>query len=173
MQHKAQTVSCNLSPQDHTTNDEGSLSLNANVHYMCGCSRFPLPYFYFSFNKVAHRNKNKLRTNWGWNHQKNYKNNKGQQNLLVLIKKSVYYYNSCASIQGGGILIGEIIIDDDKRGPWEGLGLSMLMLTICTAGRERSGKEYEELLTKHGYVDVQYRQNPVLYLIGAVFARKP
>ena len=75
--------------------------------------------------------------------------------------------------EGGGILIGEIIIDDDKRGPWQGLCYSMLMASLCTAGRERSGKEYEELLTKHGFVDVQYKQNPILFFPGGVFARKP
>ena len=75
--------------------------------------------------------------------------------------------------QGGGILIGEIILDDDKRGPWQGIIYSMMMLSICTRGRERSGKEYKELLTKHGFVDVQYHQNPVLFIPGGIFARKP
>ena len=76
-------------------------------------------------------------------------------------------------LQGGGILIGEIILDDDKRGPWEGMIYSISMLSICTSGHERSGKEYEELLNKHGFVDVQYHQNPVLFNPGGVFARKP
>ena len=50
---------------------------------------------------------------------------------------------------------------------------SILMLSNCTNGYERSGKEYKELLTKHGFVDVEYRQNPVPFLRGGVFARKP
>ena len=70
-------------------------------------------------------------------------------------------------------MIGEIILDDDKRGPWQGMIYSMKMLSICTGGHERSGKEYEELLIKHGFVDVQYRQNPVLFCAGVVFAKKP
>ncbi len=76
--------------------------------------------------------------------------------------------------KGGGILIGEIIVDDDKRGPWQGMIYSILMLSVCTnAHWKRSGKEYEEMLTKHGFVDVQYRQNAVLFFPGGVFARKP
>ena len=70
-------------------------------------------------------------------------------------------------------MIGEIILDDDKRGPWEGMIYSIMMLSICTNGYERSGKEYKELLTKHGFVDVEYRQNPVLFFPGGVLAKKP
>ena len=43
--------------------------------------------FDFSSFQIAHRNKNKLRTNWGWSSQK-LKNNEPWQNLLVLIKKT-------------------------------------------------------------------------------------
>ena len=68
-------------------------------------------------------------------------------------------------------MIGEIILDDDKRGPWQGQIYSILMLSFAKGGRERSEKEYEELLTKHGFVDVQYFQNPVLFFPGGVFAR--
>ena len=57
-------------------------------------------------------------------------------------------------------MIGEIILDDDKRGPWEGMIYSIMMLSVCTSGYKGSGKECKELLTKHGFVDVEYRQNP-------------
>mgnify|MGYP001793692344 CR=1 FL=1 len=70
-------------------------------------------------------------------------------------------------------MIGEIILDEDKRGPWEALACSMYMLTISTGGRERSGKEHETLLTKHGFTDVCYHQHPIPYLTGGIFARKP
>ena len=40
----------------------------------------------FSMPCFSKRNKNKLRTNWGWSSQK-IKNNKPRQNLLVHIKK--------------------------------------------------------------------------------------
>ena len=69
-------------------------------------------------------------------------------------------------------MIGEILLDDDKRGPWEGMAMSMYMLSVCTNAHERSGKEYEELLTKYDFLDVQYRQSQNPYLPGAVFARK-
>ena len=74
---------------------------------------------------------------------------------------------------GGGILIGQNIIDDDRRGPWQGLILSMFVVSSWGGEGDKSGKEYEELLTKQGFVDVQYRQSPVLFLPGGVFARKP
>ncbi|XP_028396563.1 acetylserotonin O-methyltransferase-like [Dendronephthya gigantea] len=74
---------------------------------------------------------------------------------------------------GGGILIGGVILDDDKRGPALNVSNSITMLSICSGGRERSGKEYEQLLTKHGFADVQCHQNPVPCLLGGVFARKP
>ena len=46
--------------------------------------------FDFSSFQSVYKNKNKLRTNWGWSSQK-IKNNGPRQNLLVLIKKSVYF----------------------------------------------------------------------------------
>merc|ERR1711973_84035 len=69
---------------------------------------------------------------------------------------------------GGGILIGQNIIDDDRRGPWQGLILSMFVVSSWGGEGDKSGKEYEELLTKQGFVDVQYRQSPVLFLPGGV-----
>lgn len=76
-------------------------------------------------------------------------------------------------IEGGGILLGEVILDDDKRGPAQSLSFSMSMFTACTKSRMRSGKEFEQLLQKHGFVQIQYRQNEVPFLVGVVFARKP
>lgn len=70
-------------------------------------------------------------------------------------------------------MIGGIILDDDKRGPALNVSNSMTILSICSGGRERSGKEYEQLLNKHGFADVHYHQNPIPYLLGGVFARKP
>ena len=70
-------------------------------------------------------------------------------------------------------MIGGVILDDDKRGPALNVSNSIPMLSICPGGRERSGKEYEQLLTKHGFVDVQCHQNPIRCLLGGVFAKKP
>ena len=73
---------------------------------------------------------------------------------------------------GGGILLGEVLLNDDRLGPKEACSWSLLMLVIAY-GHERSGKNYEELLTRHGFVDVRYKSNPNPHLCGAVFARKP
>ncbi|XP_028396749.1 acetylserotonin O-methyltransferase-like isoform X2 [Dendronephthya gigantea] len=74
---------------------------------------------------------------------------------------------------GGGILIGAFIPDDDMRGPPLDVSQSMLMHSICPGCRERSGKEHGQLLTKHGFVEIQCRPSPIPNLAGAVFARKP
>ena len=56
---------------------------------------------------------------------------------------------------------------------------SISMLSICTKGHERYRKEYEELvlasnlLSKHDFVDVRYRQNPVLFNPSGIFAKEP
>ena len=45
------------------------------------------------------------------------------------------------------------------------------MLAATGEGRERSGKEYTELLMKHGFVDVEvYREGT---LLDGVLAKKP
>ena len=56
---------------------------------MCGARRFISQYlvlFCFFFIKICSQ-KNKLRTNWGWNRKK-IENNRPRQNLLVHIKKA-------------------------------------------------------------------------------------
>ncbi|XP_028410665.1 acetylserotonin O-methyltransferase-like isoform X1 [Dendronephthya gigantea] len=82
-------------------------------------------------------------------------------------------YNSLPS--GGGFLIGVIMLDNDKRGPWQAMIYGMLVLSIHQNGhdRYRTEKECKELLTKHGFVDIQFHKNPVLFFPGGVFARKP
>ena len=49
--------------------------------------------FDFSSFQTTHKNKNKLRTNWGWSSQK-IKNNEPRQSLLVLIKKKSAHWNN-------------------------------------------------------------------------------
>ena len=51
---------------------------------------------------------------------------------------------------GGGLLIAEKILHDDKSGPTAALLQSLNML-LCTEGKERTLAEYAELLTAHGF----------------------
>jgi acetylserotonin N-methyltransferase len=55
---------------------------------------------------------------------------------------------------GGGLLIAEILVDDDKRGPVDAHMQSLNML-VCTEGRERSLAEYRSLLESAGFTAVQ------------------
>jgi acetylserotonin N-methyltransferase len=50
---------------------------------------------------------------------------------------------------GGGILLAEKLLRDDKTGP-----ISAQML-VCTEGKERSLEEYRQLLEPSGFRDVQ------------------
>ena len=51
------------------------------------------PFYIFHYFKPD-KNKNKLRTNWGWNSQKTIKNNEPRRNLLVRIKKECSYFKT-------------------------------------------------------------------------------
>ncbi len=55
---------------------------------------------------------------------------------------------------GGGVLIAEKLLEDDKRGPQWAQLQSLNMLT-CTEGKERTLVEYEALLLRCGFVDVK------------------
>jgi len=57
---------------------------------------------------------------------------------------------------GGGLLIGEKLLGEDKTGPLPALMQSLNML-VCTEGRERSLGEYRALLEAAGFHDVQGR----------------
>lgn len=57
---------------------------------------------------------------------------------------------------GGGLLICEKLLDDDKSTPVPALMQSLNML-ICTEGRERSLPEYEALLWQAGFASVEGR----------------
>ncbi|CAH3184860.1 unnamed protein product [Porites lobata] len=68
---------------------------------------------------------------------------------------------------GGGLLICERILNEDKRGPT--LIFSLLML-VSTGGKERSAPEFKHLLEKHGFIDVQAKR--VYFTQDAIFCRK-
>jgi acetylserotonin N-methyltransferase len=57
---------------------------------------------------------------------------------------------------GGGLLIAEKLLAEDKSGPVPALMQSLNML-VCTEGRERTLGEYRELLEAAGFRDVQGR----------------
>jgi acetylserotonin N-methyltransferase len=57
---------------------------------------------------------------------------------------------------GGGVLIAERLLAEDKSGPVPALMQSLNML-VCTEGRERTVGEYRQLLEAAGFRDVQGR----------------
>jgi acetylserotonin N-methyltransferase len=59
--------------------------------------------------------------------------------------------------QGGALLVGEAVLDDDHTGPEYAVMQSLNML-VCTEGRERSHAEYRELLLKAGFAIVELRR---------------
>jgi acetylserotonin N-methyltransferase len=70
---------------------------------------------------------------------------------------------------GGGILLAEKLLNEDKSGPTSAQMQSLNML-VCTEGRERSLAEYRELLQKTGFQNVQGRMTGST--LDAVFAVK-
>lgn len=70
---------------------------------------------------------------------------------------------------GGGVLIAEKLLLDDKSGPRWAQMQSLNMLT-CTEGKERTLAEYESLLHRVGFADVQGCRTTAP--IDAVLARK-
>jgi acetylserotonin O-methyltransferase len=69
---------------------------------------------------------------------------------------------------GGGLMIGEKMLKEEKDGPrWA--QLQDINMLIVTEGRERSLSEYEGLLTKAGFVDVVgYRTHAPLDVVLAI-----
>ena len=72
---------------------------------------------------------------------------------------------------GGGLLIGERLLNEDKTGPKDALLLSLNMLVI-TEGKERTMIEYKQLLEKHGFVDFQVKQFESTLGIDAILCKK-
>lgn len=70
---------------------------------------------------------------------------------------------------GGGLLLAEMLLEDDKRGPVSAHMQSVNML-ICTEGKERSAAEYRQLLARCGFGRVEARTTGTP--LDAVLARK-
>jgi acetylserotonin O-methyltransferase len=60
---------------------------------------------------------------------------------------------------GGGLLIAEKLLNEDKAGPsWA--QMQSLNMLVCTEGKERTLSEYESLLHRVGFRDVQGCRTP-------------
>ncbi len=71
---------------------------------------------------------------------------------------------------GGGLLIAEKLLDDDKTGPsWA--QMQSLNMLVCTEGKERTLTEYAELLLKVGFRNVRGVRNPSP--LDTILALKP
>ncbi|XP_015704070.1 acetylserotonin O-methyltransferase [Coturnix japonica] len=76
-------------------------------------------------------------------------------------------YKACRP--GGGVLLVESLLNDDRSGPVETQLYSLNML-VQTEGKERTVAEYSELLGAAGFREVQVRRTRKLY--DAVLGRK-
>jgi len=68
-----------------------------------------------------------------------------EEKVRFLVKK---VYDSLP--KGGALLIAEMLLDNDKRGPLR-TQLQSLNMLVQTDGRERSFEEYESILIKAGF----------------------
>lgn len=70
---------------------------------------------------------------------------------------------------GGGLLIAETLLSDDKSGPVYSAMQDLNML-VCTEGRERNRAEYQQLLQAAGFSTVNFKQTGSL--VDAILAIK-
>ncbi|NWU96502.1 ASMT methyltransferase, partial [Upupa epops] len=76
-------------------------------------------------------------------------------------------YKACKP--GGGVLLGESLLNEDKSGPLE-TQLHSLNMLVQTEGRERTAAEYRRLLEAAGFRELQVKRTGKLY--DAVLGRK-
>jgi acetylserotonin N-methyltransferase len=70
---------------------------------------------------------------------------------------------------GGGLLVAETLLNDDKSGPLYSAMQDLNML-VCTEGRERTRAEYTQLLQGAGFASVEFKQTGSL--VDAILAIK-
>ncbi|XP_044143503.1 acetylserotonin O-methyltransferase-like [Bufo gargarizans] len=87
-----------------------------------------------------------------------------EDKCLKLLKK---IYQSCKP--GGGVLLVEVVLNDDRSGPLIGQLFSLNML-LQTEGKERTSSEYIKLLTESGFRDIEVKVTAKLY--DAILGRK-
>ncbi|XP_069492845.1 acetylserotonin O-methyltransferase isoform X2 [Ambystoma mexicanum] len=64
--------------------------------------------------------------------------------------------------EGGGVLLVEALLNEDKSGPLTSQLYSLNML-VQTEGKERTASEYSKLLTAAGFRDIQIRTTGKIY----------
>lgn len=77
----------------------------------------------------------------------------------------------CCVLLGGGLLVAERFLNENKTGPRSTLLQSLNML-VQTHGKERTVTEYKELLEKQGFVDIQAKQPDFPLGYVAILCRK-
>ncbi|XP_042314342.1 acetylserotonin O-methyltransferase-like [Sceloporus undulatus] len=75
-------------------------------------------------------------------------------------------YKACKP--GGGVLLVETVLNEDRSGPLEALIYSMVML-LKTEGKERTSSEYNVLLGAAGFKEIQFRKRRIF---DVIFGRK-
>jgi acetylserotonin O-methyltransferase len=88
----------------------------------------------------------------------------GDQKISLLLSKIVQ-----ALPAGGGLLIAETLVNDDRSGPVYTLMQDLNML-VCTDGKERTAAEYRALLLSAGFAQVEFRRTGSL--VDAILATK-
>ncbi len=89
----------------------------------------------------------------------------GDAKILSLLQKTF-----AALPSGGGLLLAEALLDDDRSGPAAAFMQDINML-ICTDGRERTASEYRRLLEDAGFTGVESHRTGSL--VDATLAIKP
>ncbi|XP_070799420.1 acetylserotonin O-methyltransferase-like [Pituophis catenifer annectens] len=85
--------------------------------------------------------------------------NWSDERCLQLLHK---VYQACKP--GGGVLIVEMLLDEDKGGPSIAHFYSLLML-LFTEGKERSATEFNVLLCKAGFQEVELKKGNLFHII--------
>ena len=76
----------------------------------------------------------------------------GESRIVTLLRKI-----HDALPVGGGLLIAEALLEEDRSGPVYSAMQDLNML-VCTDGKERTFSEYRELLESAGFTRVEYRR---------------
>ncbi|KAM4794666.1 acetylserotonin O-methyltransferase-like isoform 2-T2 [Rhinophrynus dorsalis] len=87
-----------------------------------------------------------------------------EDKCLQLLKK---IYQSCRP--GGGVLLVEVLLNEDKSGPLTSQLYSLNML-VQTEGKERTPSEYSKLLMASGFKDIAVKATGKIY--DAILGRK-
>ncbi|XP_069801410.1 acetylserotonin O-methyltransferase-like isoform X2 [Dendropsophus ebraccatus] len=87
-----------------------------------------------------------------------------EEKCIELLRK---IYQSCRT--GGGVLLIEVLLSEDRSGPVTSQLFSLNML-VQTEGKERTASEYTRLLTDSGYRDIEVKATGKIY--DAILGRK-